>query len=243
MQGGLTRRRRYARALGRTQRGAVAVEAALITPLICLIVFGAVEFGFYFKEAHTVSSATTRGARELSALPKQNGYQDRVATLTGSALSALNGDEFSSVQVVIYKADTSLGHLGDGTLPPGVASSGLAVWNCTQRCWKYVWDSTAKKLTPLVGGGYSADETNTANPQPWRTSQQWACAPDPNGNPDQQKGQLDTGGVWIKAHFKPLTPLFGWLERDIITHAVFPLEPVADQSACTGSDGAPPAVN
>ncbi len=86
MQRGLTRTRRVACALARTERGAVTLEAALITPLICLIVFGAVEFGFYFKEAHTVSSAATRGGREVSALPKMNGYEVRGANLISNAL-------------------------------------------------------------------------------------------------------------------------------------------------------------
>jgi Flp pilus assembly pilin Flp len=244
---GLTRRRRFARALGRTERGAVTVEAALITPLIALIIFGAVEFGFYFKEAHTVSSAATRGGRELSALPKTGNYQLRVAALVSDQLSVLNGDDLATVKVAIYKADTSAGHLGDGTLPVGISSVNN-VWSCAQECWKFTWN------TSKAGGagldypvGFNSNDLlspGVPNPAPWTPAEQWACAPDPNGATQPERdGRLDSAGVWISVTYKSITPLFAWLNGPVISHSVYVLEPDPDSSACAGSPDAYPPPN
>jgi TadE-like protein len=46
----------------RSERGAALVEAALIIPLILLIVFGAIEYGFAFKDAAAVAGAARSGA-------------------------------------------------------------------------------------------------------------------------------------------------------------------------------------
>lgn len=250
MQRGLTRRRRFARALARTERGAVTVEAALITPLICLLVFGAVEFGFYFKESHTVSSAATRGGREASALPKLNGYQIRAASLISNALSVLNADDRTTAKVAIYKADTRTpanGNVGDGTLPVGI-SRVSDVWNCAQQCWKFTWNASK---TPNAGLDYatgynSADELSPGVPNPavWAPAQQWACAPNPNGASQSEKdGQLDSVGVWISVTYTSITPLFGWLNGPVTSHSVYVLEPDPDSGQACAGTGTPPPAN
>jgi hypothetical protein len=234
VQGGLTRRRRFARALGRTERGAVTVEAALITPLILLIVFGAVEFGFFFKESHTVSSSATRGAREASALPKQPDYQLRVAKVLNNALSVLNADELKDTKVVIYRADTYSTLPGvDGTLPKGITQLSK-VNDCTIQCWHFYWDPVTKTL--------KTSETELSA-SAWKAADMWACAPDPS-IPAQAGGILDTVGVWISAPYKAITPLFTWLNQDVITRAVFVLEPVQPTATmpCTGTGTPPPAA-
>lgn len=45
------------------QRGAVAVEMALILPVLFLIMFGIIEFGRYFWMQHSITAAATEGAR------------------------------------------------------------------------------------------------------------------------------------------------------------------------------------
>ena len=50
----------------RRQDGAVAVEFALITPMLLMLVFGIIEFGFMLNRDVMVSNASRDGAREAS---------------------------------------------------------------------------------------------------------------------------------------------------------------------------------
>lgn len=92
--------RRFPRHSG-TDRGAVVVEAALITPLICLLVFGLIEFGFAWKDKLTLASATRQGARVGSALGNQEGADAEIlAAIEGSVAS------LSDIRsIVVYQAN------------------------------------------------------------------------------------------------------------------------------------------
>jgi Flp pilus assembly protein TadG len=50
----------------RDQRGAVAVEFALIMPMLCLMVFGILEFGYMINRDMVVGNASRDGARVAS---------------------------------------------------------------------------------------------------------------------------------------------------------------------------------
>jgi hypothetical protein len=50
----------------RSERGAVAVEAALLTPLLMLILFGIIEMSLFMRDVVSVSSATHVGIRSAS---------------------------------------------------------------------------------------------------------------------------------------------------------------------------------
>lgn len=50
----------------RDQRGAAAVEFALVLPILLLLVFGIIEFGFIFNRWITVTHAAREGVRVLS---------------------------------------------------------------------------------------------------------------------------------------------------------------------------------
>lgn len=62
---GLLRRVRRRRAQG--DRGAALVEAALITPVFALLLFGIIEYGLTFRDYLTVANASRDGARAASA--------------------------------------------------------------------------------------------------------------------------------------------------------------------------------
>ena len=50
----------------RSQRGAVAVEAALLTPLLALVLFGIVEMSLYMRDVVSVNSSVHVGTRMAS---------------------------------------------------------------------------------------------------------------------------------------------------------------------------------
>jgi hypothetical protein len=60
---------RRARTPGRGQRGAVAVEAALVTPVLVTLILGILEFSLILRDYLAVSSAVRVGARIASANP------------------------------------------------------------------------------------------------------------------------------------------------------------------------------
>ena len=51
----------------RDKRGNAAVEMALVTPLLLLILFGSVELGNYFMDEHTLVKAVRDGRALRSA--------------------------------------------------------------------------------------------------------------------------------------------------------------------------------
>ncbi|MPZ71426.1 MAG: pilus assembly protein [Actinobacteria bacterium] len=74
---------------GTSQRGAAAVEMAIVLPLLLLLVFGIVEFGLIFNRWITVTHSAREGVRQL-ALGKPDA--DAIA-LAEAAAPDLTGDD------------------------------------------------------------------------------------------------------------------------------------------------------
>ncbi|MFN0136235.1 MAG: TadE/TadG family type IV pilus assembly protein [Phycisphaerae bacterium] len=80
----------------RNRRAAVAVEMAVISPVMFSILFGIIEFGWLFTVRHTMVNAAREGAR-LGALPSVTG--DEVEERTMQFLEPLGIDDISTVTV------------------------------------------------------------------------------------------------------------------------------------------------
>jgi hypothetical protein len=107
------------------------IEAAIVLPVLLLVVFGVFEFGFAFKNSLTLTSSTRSGARVASALPRQTDYEiNTAAAVRGSLLNAFQSGEIQ--YLTIYKADPVTGEPSDG--------SGFET--CTE-CYRYMWDGSA----------------------------------------------------------------------------------------------------
>ena len=115
----------------RSERGAALIEAAIVLPVLLLVVFGVFEFGFAFKNSLTLTSSTRSGARVASALPRQTDYEiNTAAAVRGSLLNAFQSGEIEYLS--IYKADPVTGEPSDGS----------DFETCTE-CYRYIWDDTA----------------------------------------------------------------------------------------------------
>ena len=88
-------------------RGAVAVEAALITPLIVLLLFGIIEFGLLFKNYLAVTSSTRAGVRIASAMPRDADFALRAAEAVVREGQAL--DRTRIAKIWVYDADKTSG--------------------------------------------------------------------------------------------------------------------------------------
>ena len=107
------------------ERGAVLVEAAIILPVLLLVVLGIVEYSLAFKNSLAVSSATRSGARTASAQPRQEAFADNAAAAVAVAMSAI--DQAAPQELWIYEANSS-----------GMPDSNNFV-TCSE-CVRYRWD-------------------------------------------------------------------------------------------------------
>jgi hypothetical protein len=125
----------------RSEGGAAAVEAALITPFLVLLVFGIIEFGFVFKDWLGVTSASRSGARIASAEPRFAGFATDAAAQVAREGSAVNFD--ADTVLLVYKA---------GTNGFPVGRSDFAVCPTTS-CVKFRWSTSTSPASFAVVPG------------------------------------------------------------------------------------------
>lgn len=130
--------------------GAVAVEAAIILPVLCLLVFGIIEFGMLFRANLSFSQAARSGARTAVALPRTPYADPSQQAVAGSLRTTINTNEIKFL--TIYKANPTTGLPADGS----------TYKTCSSSCYRYTWDAGTRTWT-LVSG--------TA----WAPSSQKAC--------------------------------------------------------------------
>lgn len=123
----------------------MAVEAAIITPLFVLLVFGSVEFGPLFLHDSSVQNAATDGAREASAAG-----QDPAAdfNLLHAIRPALNPVFRSLDYVIVFRAT------GINDQPPV---------ECVQEAERWSWRTGTEPIR--ADGGGKLDDAG-GNPQP-----------------------------------------------------------------------------
>ena len=191
-------------------RGAVAVEAALIVPLILLpLIFGTIEFTLLLRDYVAASSMVRAGARIASAEPHagQDPLLPAVPIFANDAMltiqregSAMPKDNIKELWV--YKANSG-----------GFPDSRTDFSGCTNSCVRFKWDPVANKFNyiPLSGS--------------WVASSVNACA----GKNSSGVEQGDYVGVYLKANHKALIGIFGqgWAVSD---YAVMKFEPVPGRS-------------
>jgi len=85
------------------ERGAAALEFALVAPLFFFVVFGGIEVGLMFRSNLTLSDAARSGAR-VASIARTDVDSDRdIIDRIHRSSENLNGDV---TRVVIFKADT-----------------------------------------------------------------------------------------------------------------------------------------
>jgi hypothetical protein len=140
------RRRLFFGRLSRDDRGVAAVEAAIITPVLFLLLFGIIEFGLVFKDQLAITSAVRSGARIASAEP-------RIATFATDAASAVAREagavDMSKVTALwIYQADPSTGH---------PINAGSTFDSCATNCIQFKWSGSGFTQT---SGSWPASSQN-----------------------------------------------------------------------------------
>jgi Flp pilus assembly protein TadG len=202
----------------RRERGAVAVEAALVTPLLLILIFGIIELALLMRDDVALTSAVRNGGRTASAnagagpggvneagdcvTPCSPADAPMFAQVAANAIqragTALPKD--SIVELWVYKANNK-GY-------PGATDA--TDWTCGANCVKYKWVKTKDQFRYYSGT--------------WTSSTVNACA---NNSPDAV-------GIYMKAEHDFLTGFFS--DSVIIEdHAVFAFEPLPTLTCAPGA--------
>jgi hypothetical protein len=135
----------------RGDRGAVAVEAALVTPLILLIVFGIIEFSLLLKDAVAVTAAVRVGARTASSEPRNPDFLTDTAQAMSRTVATLDKEGLTGAKggnLYIYEAQKN-------GWPKGATDSTFV---CGDNCVRYNWVSGS--FVPVGTPNWTADEIN-----------------------------------------------------------------------------------
>jgi hypothetical protein len=167
------------------------VEFALVLPLVLLLTFGAIDFGFAFSDAAGIKSATRSGARIGSALSKQGGQLQSIANAVNASLG--NSVRAQAVEFVIYAAPP--GGFSAPNSCPGAPASGrftILVASASSLCFD-------QGILPGDPDNFSPGATNDTN---WDNAVHFEDACPAIGNvPTAWKLS-----VMVKAQYPFLTP-------------------------------------
>ena len=143
------------------ERGASAVEAALVTPVVMALLFGIVELGFVFKDYLAVAGAVRSGVRIASASPRTSTFAQVAANRVARTGGAMNATDVQ--QMWVYKVAA--------TTDKPIGSSDFS--NCTT-CVKFRWDVGTKAFVPTS--------------DTWPAGTQNACSSSSVGGPPDRIG-------------------------------------------------------
>ncbi len=203
----------------REERGAVAVEAALVTPLLLLLVFGIIEMSLLMRDHVAVSSAVRVGGRIASAsadaahIPCTDpsvpcspehapGFAQAAADAIQRAGSAMPKDSIDFILVYEANADGFPGAATDLTDPEA---------SCSTNCVKYVWSESANKFQYASGA--------------WDSAMVNACAND---------ADAASVGVYLQADHDFVTGIFAETTT-VSDHAVMKFEPLTWETCQPGT--------
>jgi hypothetical protein len=205
------------------ERGAVAVEAALVMPLVLAVLLGLVEVSLLIRDHVAVTSAVRVGSRIASASADagpgvcESGPEAPPCTSTSSpalaqaaadaiqrAGSAMPSDSID--HILVYKANPQ-GY-------PGAAGSTTMPSSCSgvPDCVRFVWRDSANAFR-YAGGAWDSKSIN-------------ACV-----------NQSDTLGVHLQATHTFVTGMFG-ASVGVADRSVMKFEPLSEDSCKPGTPAA-----
>ena len=187
----------------RRERGASAVEFAIILPVLMLLLMGILEFGLLMKNLSIVTNGASAGARAGSVEARQTTYAEAAQR---SVEAILKNNGIWADWIVIYKANKTTGEPWNAS---GTWTAGDKEFeNCTANCIKYQVNS-GKTAYNVVG------TSGVPNPN-WLSTSQAACGPE---------ASTDYIGVYVKYTHRYVTKMFGET-RTVRERAVYRLEPI-----------------
>jgi Flp pilus assembly protein TadG len=212
---------------GANERGAVLVEAALVFPVLFLVVFGALEYGLLFRDDLTGTNVVRAGGRVISAQANRS-RADQLAIQAMLPAAAAFSDGLPTVsRVVVYMASCAnpAAYTGPTTSRCGSAAP---IKNVTEML--NAANCVSKASTAGVNGRcnvYTPAQLTTS----WANSGTWGCVAGsfdgswcPSTRIASQAAGTDYVGIHIEYSHSWVTGLFG-SKRDLTDDVVFRVEP------------------
>jgi hypothetical protein len=188
---------RVGRRAQQRERGAALVEAAILLPVLLVLIFGAIEYGFLFKDASTVAGAVRSGARIASTESKVDGMAADAAN--GVATAIRNFQHTPSPVIWVYLS-------GDNGYPLGTTGfSSCAAPTCV--VFTTHWDNAA--------GSFVLDNATQKIP----ASQEHVC-------PSDSASTWSRVGVYVRVNRAATITNLVPAPKVLTDHAVFRMEPV-----------------
>ena len=192
---------RLHRRRARGDRGAVLVEATLVLPVVLMLLWGIIEFGFGWRDKITVETAARAGARTASNLGKTSLADYYALQSTVSALSSVPNANID--YVVIYNATINP---ISANCAAGVPAGSVVVGS---ECSVYTPAMFTAASTSFGCGGGKYDNN-------------WC--PTTLRNVTQSTGPSYVG-IYVKIHRPLITGQFGTSISSITANAIMRLEP------------------
>ena len=192
-------------------RGASLVEAAIITPVFMLVIFGLLEYGLVIRDDLTVAAMTRDTARAASAFGNEQYADFKALRIAGQTARALPVELIE--RIVIFDADGVGNSISDVSHPANAcmtSATGIA-----GVCNVYTIDDLVKPQSSFGCDAGNGDKDRFWCPMPISGV---------GGREVSQAGPPDYVGVWVKATHPFLTGLFGD-EVTITDEVVMRIEP------------------
>lgn len=199
---GTLSRLRARRAAG--DRGAALVEAAIITPVFALLIFGILEFGLTFRDYLTVSNVSRDSARGASAFGDGLYADYNVIQIAKQSSKGFRPNEIQ--RLIIFDAGSVSGSIRDPAHPAhGCLTSSIGISGVCN-----VYDSADLQLAKTNFGCQSTQDLD-----------RFWC---PTTREVRASGPPDYIGVYVRARHDFVTGLFG-PGMDLTDEIVMRIEP------------------
>lgn len=143
---------------GGSERGATAVEFALVLPLLLIIVFGIIDFGRAINAQITITQAAREGARVDSLAGTLNYTVPDIQTRAQAAAIGLNNVNVN----VEYSADGVLADAQAGTCADVTSTSYPNADAVVRVTYKFSFITPVSAIAGLFGSSFGSGMTLTA---------------------------------------------------------------------------------
>lgn len=191
--------------------GAVIVEAALVLPLLVVLLCGVIDFGIGLRTQTSLQTATRNAARAGAAAVNKTSADQLVLSTLAAGTQGVAGLDIT--KAIVYEADAANGQPTSTCMT--IAPAGLTARGSNGDCNVY----SPQQIAAASAVPETFNESG-AGCNGW--DRYWCPATMRTAN---LAGTVDSLGLFVEATYTPYTGVFGSNPFDISDYVVMKLEP------------------